>query len=75
MSAHGVWKFVGELIKANLWEVLAIIGVTQIFLMPVIGASSPDLGSIVPGRLCHRPHPDLPLVQLLLRLRQAELAG
>ena len=40
MTAMGIWKFVGELIKANLWEVLAIIGVTQIFLMPVIGASA-----------------------------------
>jgi len=40
MTAMGVWKFIGELIKANLWEVLAIIGVTQIFLMPVIGKSA-----------------------------------
>jgi predicted acyltransferase len=40
MTAMGVWKFVGELIKANLWEVLAIIGVAQIFLMPVIGTSA-----------------------------------
>jgi predicted acyltransferase len=40
MTAMGVWKFVGELIKANLWEVLAIIGITQIFLMPVIAASA-----------------------------------
>jgi predicted acyltransferase len=40
MTAMGVWKFVGELIKANLWEVLAIIGVTQVFLMPVIGRSA-----------------------------------
>ena len=28
------------LLKANLWEVLAIIGVTQILLMPVIAAST-----------------------------------
>ena len=39
MTPAGVWKFVGELVKANLWEVLAIIGVTQIFLLPVITAS------------------------------------
>jgi len=36
----GIWKFVGELIKANLWETLAIIGVVQILMMPVIAASS-----------------------------------
>jgi predicted acyltransferase len=32
--------FLVRLIKANLWEVLAIIGVTQIFLMPVIAAGA-----------------------------------
>jgi predicted acyltransferase len=33
------WKmFALKLIKADLWEVLAIIGVTQIFIMPVIAA-------------------------------------
>jgi predicted acyltransferase len=40
MTPEGAWKFVGNLIKANLWEVLAIIGVVQIFLMPVIAASA-----------------------------------
>ena len=40
LQGSGTWKFIGELIKANLWETLAIIGVTQIFLLPVIGASS-----------------------------------
>jgi predicted acyltransferase len=40
LQGSGAWKFIGELVKANLWEVLAIIGVTQIFLMPVIGARS-----------------------------------
>ncbi len=39
MTPDGVWKFVGTLLKANLWEVLAIIGVTQMLLMPVIAAS------------------------------------
>jgi predicted acyltransferase len=39
MTADGVREFVARLIKANLWEVLAIIGVTQVFLLPVIAAS------------------------------------
>jgi hypothetical protein len=39
MTPAGVWRFVGTLLKANLWEVLAIIGVTQLLLIPVIGAS------------------------------------
>ncbi len=34
------WKIVGGLLKANLWETLAIIGVTQLLLLPVIGASA-----------------------------------
>jgi predicted acyltransferase len=40
MSAHGVREFVATLLKASMWEVLAIIGVTQILLLPVITASS-----------------------------------
>jgi hypothetical protein len=39
MTPEGVWRFVGMLLKANLWEVLAIIGVTQLLLIPVIAAS------------------------------------
>ena len=39
MTPAGIWKFVGMLLKANLWEVLAIIGVTQMLLIPVIAAS------------------------------------
>ena len=35
-----VWQTVGLLFKANLWEVLAIIGVVQILLIPVIAAST-----------------------------------
>lgn len=31
-------QFVMRLIKSNLWEVLAIIGVCQIFIMPVVAA-------------------------------------
>ena len=40
MTAAGVGEFLAELLKANLWEVLAIIGATQIFLLPVIELSS-----------------------------------
>jgi hypothetical protein len=35
-----VWQTVALLFKANLWEVLAIIGVVQILLIPVIAAST-----------------------------------
>ena len=34
------WRVVGMLLKANLWEVLAIIGVVQIVILPVIAAST-----------------------------------
>ncbi len=40
MTPEGIWKVVGGLLKADLWEVLAIIGVTQILLLPVIAASA-----------------------------------
>jgi predicted acyltransferase len=36
----GAWKLIAGLLKANLWEVLAIIGVVQILLLPVIAAST-----------------------------------
>jgi len=39
MTAAGVREFVAKLLKANLWEVLAIIGMTQILLLPVITKS------------------------------------
>ncbi|MEJ7637584.1 MAG: heparan-alpha-glucosaminide N-acetyltransferase domain-containing protein [Singulisphaera sp.] len=39
-SSEGVREFVARLIKADLWEVLAIIGVSQILIMPVIAAGS-----------------------------------
>jgi predicted acyltransferase len=35
-----VGRFIALTLKANLWEVLAIIGVTQILLIPVIAAST-----------------------------------
>jgi predicted acyltransferase len=40
MTSAGVWEFIARMIKAHLWEVLAIIGVVQILLMPVIAAAS-----------------------------------
>ncbi len=38
MSARNVFRFIAELLKANMWEVLAIIGACQIFILPVIAA-------------------------------------
>jgi len=40
LTPEGVWKLIGGLLKANLWEVLAIIGVVQILILPVIAAST-----------------------------------
>jgi predicted acyltransferase len=40
LDSGGIWKVVGGLLKANLWEVLAIIGVVQIVILPVIAAST-----------------------------------
>jgi predicted acyltransferase len=40
LTSQGTWKLIGGLLKANLWEVLAIIGVVQIVLLPVIAAST-----------------------------------
>lgn len=48
-TPSGIWEFVGELIKANLWETLAIIGVTQILIMPVIASSSRKIVLFVAG--------------------------
>jgi predicted acyltransferase len=39
VTTGAVGRFLGLLLKANLWEVLAIIGVTQILLIPVVAAS------------------------------------
>ena len=39
LTPGAIWELIGGLLKANLWEVLAIIGVTQILIMPVIAAS------------------------------------
>lgn len=38
MTADGVREFVAGLLKAHLWEVLAIIGVTQLLTLPVVTA-------------------------------------
>ncbi len=40
MTAEGIREFIARLLKANLWEVLAIIGVCQILIMPVIAAKA-----------------------------------
>src|SRR6516225_6654455 len=40
MTPEGIWKVGGGTLKADLWEVLAIIGVTQILLLPVMAASA-----------------------------------
>ena len=40
LTSEGIWKLIGGLLKANLWEVLAIIGVVQIVILPVIAAST-----------------------------------
>ncbi len=37
MTAEGLREFAASLLKADLWEVLAIIGVLQLLLLPVIG--------------------------------------
>jgi predicted acyltransferase len=39
VSLPRLGKFVAELLKANMWEVLAILGALQILLMPLIGKS------------------------------------
>jgi predicted acyltransferase len=39
-SEDGVWKLIASTLKANLWEVLAIIGVVQIVILPMIAAST-----------------------------------
>ena len=38
LAAEGVRGFVARLIKANLWEVLAIIGAVQVLILPVVAA-------------------------------------
>jgi len=40
MSASKLAKFFAELLKANMWEVLAIIGACQIFILPIMGTTT-----------------------------------
>lgn len=40
MTAGNVREFVARLLKANLWEVLAIIGAVQLLILPVVEAPS-----------------------------------
>ncbi len=49
MSLAGGLKFVIELFKANMWEVLAIIGACQILTMPLIAKSALVRGLAVLG--------------------------
>ena len=62
-SEGGAWKLIAGLLKANLWEVLAIIGVVQMVLLPVIAASA-RVRTIAWIALAWRPSHDLALVQL-----------
>jgi len=39
LRSQSMWETTARLLKADLWEVLAIIGVTQIFIMPVVAAA------------------------------------
>lgn len=39
-SRESIWSFFAVLLKANLWEVLAIIGAVQLLLLPVIAAGA-----------------------------------
>jgi predicted acyltransferase len=40
VTRQSAWEFVALLLKANLWEVLAIIGAAQLLLLPVIATST-----------------------------------
>ena len=68
------WDVIGGLLKANLWEVLAIIGVTQILIMPVIAARAPCPN---PGldRLRNGSSDSLVPVQFRVRLRITQCTG
>ena len=47
LQGSGAWHLIAGILKANLWETLAIIGVTQIFLMPVIARSTRVLAATI----------------------------
>ena len=73
VTPENVRLFLVKLVKANLWEVLAIIGVGQVLIMPVIAAGAkarwPRWGR---SRVARRA---LVLVQFRLRFRPSEQAG
>ncbi len=47
LQGSGTWNLILGILKANLWETLAIIGVTQLFLMPVIARSTRVLAATI----------------------------
>jgi len=54
MTPEGVREFVAGVIKADLWEVLAIIGLAQILIMPVIASGwKTRLGAFLAFGLIH----------------------
>ena len=73
MTSRGGLEVDRDDLKANLWEVLAIIGVTQILLMPVIAAST-RVRTVAWIALRRRPSASLVLVQLRLRVRHSPTA-
>jgi predicted acyltransferase len=44
-----VWEFFARLVKANLWEVLSIIGMAQLLVLPVIASSRAVRAATVAG--------------------------
>ena len=74
ITPESIKQVIAEIIKADLWETLAIIGMTQILLIPVRRQELPRAagGDDRPLGAARR---DQLLVQLLVRVRQAELDG
>ena len=40
MQSHGWWNYLAEAMKCQFWETLAIIGVTSLWVLPVIAAGA-----------------------------------
>lgn len=38
LQAKGAWPIIGHILKADLWETLAVIGITSMWILPVIAA-------------------------------------
>ena len=68
MTPEGVREHVAGLLKADLWEVLAIIGACQILILPIIARGWRGPAGGVPGPGVD-PRRDLVPVQLGLRPR------